>query len=325
MTGEISTDTLPIVLSIVIVNYNGAQDTLNCLSSIYQYPPQVAFEVICVDNCSEEPFLPRLQATFPQVRVQQSPQRQGFSKNYNMGIHHATGEFILVLNNDTLVHPDALDNMLNALRANPSYGMVGPRLLWTNGRVQTVCARELITPVYYVLLQFLLDLALPTGKLWDRYQRWRLEKRFSGPVPCLSGACMLTSRTILDKVGLLDEGYDFYYEDIEWCHRFQKDGYQVAYIAEAQITHLGDQSLSKVKEWAKKSEYRSALRYFRQYYRLSKLGIWVIWLTTVVGFMIRALVYSLADAITRKPSHGESYRNLLRWILKHPPGKENMS
>jgi N-acetylglucosaminyl-diphospho-decaprenol L-rhamnosyltransferase len=308
-----------------VVNYNGAQDTLNCLASIYQYPPQVSFEIICVDNCSDDPFLPRLQKAFPQVRAYQSPLRQGFSKNYNLGILQARGDYILILNNDTIVHPDALDMLLHALRTNPSYGMVGPRLLWTDGRVQTVCARALITPAYYVLLQILLDLALPTGRLWDRYQRQQLEKRSSGPVPCLSGACMLTSRTILERTGLLDEGYDFYYEDIEWCHRYQKDGYQVAYIAEAKITHLGDQSLSKVKEWAKQSEYRSALRYFRQYYRLSKIGEQVIWMTTVAGFLIRAMVYSLADAIARRPSHGKAYRNLVRWILQHPPGKENAS
>jgi GT2 family glycosyltransferase len=276
-----------------------------------------------VDNCSEELFPPRLHETFPQVRIYQSPQRQGFSKNYNLGIHQARGDYILILNNDTLVHANALNTLLHNLQSNPSYGMVGPRLLWTDGRVQTVCARALITPVYYVLLQFLLDLALPTGKLWDRYQRWLLEKRSSGPVPCLSGACMLTSRAILGKTGLLDEGYDFYYEDIEWCHRFQQNGYQVAYISEAKITHLGDQSLSKVKEWAKQSEYRSALRYFRQYYRISKVGLWVIWLATVVGLTCRAVFFTLFEILTSKTSHAQAYRNLSRWILMHPPGKEN--
>jgi N-acetylglucosaminyl-diphospho-decaprenol L-rhamnosyltransferase len=323
MAGEALIKTYSPTLSIVVVNYNGTEDTLCCLASIYQYPPQVSFEVICVDNCSEKPFLPHAQEAFPQVRYYQSPQRQGFSKNYNLGARQARGELILILNNDTVVHPGALDAMLESLQSNPAYGMVGPRLLQVDGRIQTVCVRSLYTPVYYVLIQFLLDLALPSGKLWDQYQRWRLQHRSSGPVPCISGACMLVSRTAVENVGLLDEGYDFYYEDIEWCHRFQKEGYQVAYIAEAQITHLGDHSLSKVKEWAKQSEYRSALRYFRQYHHLSKAGAWGIWLATAAGFCFRAVLFSLAEIITAKKSYGQAYRNLIRWILRHPPGNEN--
>jgi GT2 family glycosyltransferase len=136
-------------------------------------------------------------------------------------------------------------------------------------------------------------------------------------------ACMLVSRVALERVGLLDEGYDFYYEDIEWCHRFQKKGYQVAYIAESHITHLGDHSLSKVKEWAKQSEYRSALRYFRQYHHLSNAGAWGLWLATAAGFCFRAVLFTLAEKITAKTSHAQAYQNLTRWILRHPPGKEN--
>jgi len=323
MAGEARINDYSPVLSIVIVNYNGTEDTLGCLASIYQYPAQVSFEVICVDNCSEKPFLPQAQAAFPQVRFYQSPQRQGFSKNYNLGVHQARGEYILILNNDTVVHPGALDAMLGALQSNPAYGMVGPRLLQKDGRIQTVCVRLLYTPIYYVLILFLFDLGLPTGKLWDQYQRRRLNRRASGPVQCISGACMLVSRAALERVGLLDEGYDFYYEDIEWCHRFQKEGYQVAYIAEAHITHLGDQSLSKVKEWAKQSEYRSALRYFRQYHHLSKAGAWGLWLATVSGFCFRAVLFSLVELIPNKTTHAQAYRNLTRWIFKHPPGNEN--
>jgi len=321
------TDNQPIhpQLSIVIVNSDGNQDTLNCLASIKDNPPHTSFEIICVDNCSSTPFLPVLSQAYPQVQRIQAPQRQGFARNYNLGIRQAHGEYVMILNNDMLVHPGAFDILLDAIKVNPTYGMVGPRLLWKDGKLQTVCARSLYTPIYYVLILFVFDLALPTGKLWDRYQKWRLQKRSSGPVPCISGASMMVSRAALERVGLLDEGYDFYYEDIEWCHRFQKDGFQVAYVAEAHLTHLGDHSLSKVKEWAKQSEYRSALRYFRQYHHLSRAGVWGLWLATAVGYCFRAVLFTLVETFTPKKSYAQAYRNLFRWILGHPPRNEFQS
>jgi GT2 family glycosyltransferase len=255
-------------LSIVVVNSDGAEDTLACLRSIYQHPPQVNFEVICVDNCSSSPFLPVLSQAFPEVRGVRAPQRQGFARNYNLGIRLAKGDFVLILNNDTLVHVDALDILLEVFRQYEQCGMVGPRLVSANGQTQTVCARKLLTPLDYILIQFLFDLALPAGKWLDGLRRRQLEQRGSGPVPCIIGACMLTSRAVLEQIGLLDEGYDFYYEDVEWCRRARMFGLQVVYVAEARITHLGDQSLAKVKEWAKQSEYKSAILYFRQYHRL---------------------------------------------------------
>jgi GT2 family glycosyltransferase len=170
-----------------------------------------------------------------------------------------------------------------------------------------------------VLAQFLLDLGTPSGKLWDRYKQRRLEQRKSGPVPCISGACMLLKREVLAKAGLLDEGYDFYYEDVEWCHRIRKSGYQVAYVAEAEITHLGDRSLSKVKEWAKQSEYLSAVRYFRQYHHLNWIQLWFLWLFTVISYAIRVVAYWGYQTFTGRRGHSQAYHRALSWILANPP------
>jgi GT2 family glycosyltransferase len=314
------THVLP-VLSIVIVNSDGTQDTLNCLTSIYTYPPEVPFEVILVDNCSKESCIPVVNEIFPQVITLSSKQRQGFSINYNFGIRKSSGDYILILNNDTLVHHDTFNALIHAIKCNPSYAMVGPKLLNTNGSIQTSCARSLRTPFQYIMNQFLLDLALPTGKLWDSYLRSRIKKRTTGPVQCISGACMLVSRKLINQVGLLDEGYDFYYEDIEWCHRVQKHGLIVAYIPEAMVTHLGDQSLSKVKVWAMRSGYRSAIRYFKHYHDLSVIGHWMIWLATMLGYLLRALAYLLIELFTRQKKHARAYIDLSRWIIHQSPIK----
>jgi GT2 family glycosyltransferase len=309
------------VLSIVIVNSDGAQDTLNCLASIYRYPPEVPFEIILVDNKSTESCIPEVNAKFPHVITLSSQQRQGFSINYNFGIRKSLGDYILILNNDTLIHHDTFNVLIDAIKCNPSYAMVGPKLLNTNGSIQTSCARSLRTPFQYIMNQFLLDLALPTGKLWDSYLRYLLKNRSTGPVQCINGACMLVTRNTIDRVGLLDEGYDFYYEDIEWCHRVQRLGLTVAYIAEATVTHFGDHSLSKVKEWALKSGYLSATRYFKNYYNLSVLGHWAIWIATLLGLWLRALAFIFVETLTGRKSHRQAYLNLSRWIIHQSPIK----
>ncbi len=313
--------THPPLLSIVIVNSDGTEDTLKCLESISRYPPDEPFEVILVDNCSREPCLPIVHDRYPQVRTFSAPERQGFAKNYNLGIRQSCGTYILILNNDTLVHQRALNSLLTALRQNPSYGMVGPQLRSLNGQIQTVCARSLLTPASYIWTQFVTDLSLPTGKLWNRYLQWRLARRPSGPVPCISGACMMMRREAVETVGLLDEDYTFYYEDVEWCHRFQRQGKVVAYVADAQVTHLGDRSLSKVKVWAQKSGYQSAIRYFRQYHGLSPTQMWLLWSVTVVSFLLRGLVFLLIETASGKHTHVRAYLYLWQWIIQQRPGK----
>jgi GT2 family glycosyltransferase len=126
---------------------------------------------------------------------------------------------------------------------------------------------------------------------------------------------MLLVRADLVAVGLLDEGFDFYYEDVEWCHRFQRHGRAVGYIREAQITHLGDQSLSKVKAWAKRSEYRSAMRYFSGYYGLSQCQCWLLQLSTAVNYLMRGLAMIIAEALFGTRTYAREYLYLWTWVL----------
>ncbi|NWG21481.1 MAG: glycosyltransferase family 2 protein [Chloroflexi bacterium] len=315
------------LLSIVIVNSDGCADTLRCLESIMAHPADLATlaarssalaeqEIILVDNCSRDGCAALVRRSFPMVRVIESPVRQGFARNYNLGIRQARGMFVLVLNNDTMVHAGALTHLVAAMIDAPAYGIAGPRLVSCSGAVQTDCARPLPTPGAYVWTQLVADPGFPIGRLWQQWLRWRIERRSSGPVACISGSCMLVRRAAFEQAGLLDEGFDFYYEDVEWCHRFQRMGWRVGYVAEATITHLGDQSLGKVRVWARKSEYRSALRYFRLYHRLANGAVRVLRLATIVGWLLRGTAFAVAEALTGKDGHARAYGYLWSWILR---------
>ena len=304
------------VLSIVIVNSDGCADTLNCLESVERCPPGVSWEVVLVDNCSNDGCLEQAERRFARVRTFQAAQRQGFARNYNLGLRQARGEYRLILNNDTLLNPGALDALLAELQAHPEYGFAGPQLRSADGSLQTTCARKLPGPGSYLLKLFLLDLALPSGRWWERRQQRQLERRPSGPVPCLSGACMLSSRERLERIGLLDEGFDFYYEDVEWCHRARRLGYQAGYCAAASIIHLGDRSLGRVKERAKRAEYRSAVRYFRLYHGLGDGGERLLRLATAASYFLRSGVYALLGLAKRASGGGEREAEYARAYLR---------
>ncbi|MFQ3633984.1 glycosyltransferase [Roseiflexus sp.] len=184
------------LLSTVIVNSDGCADTLNCLESLFAHPPDLAtlapradalpeHEIILVDNRSRDGCVALVRERFPSVRIIESPVRQGFSKNYNLGIRHSHGTFVLVLNNDTIVHPGALTALLDAIMHTPTYGMVGGRLIGRNGWVQETCARPVMTPVEHLLRQTLIDPGFPVGRLWQFYQQIRVARRRSGSVPCI--------------------------------------------------------------------------------------------------------------------------------------------
>jgi GT2 family glycosyltransferase len=308
------------ILSIVIVNSDGEIDTLDCLESIFRYPPEAEFEIILVDNCSQDSCLSSVDRQYPQVRTFLAPERQGFAKNYNLGMHHSRGKYVLILNNDTVVQERTISALVSCIRSHPAYDMVGGKLLSSDGRIQPECVRSFPTFLSYLLGQLVLDPGLPLGRLWRRYSSWRLSKHSSGPVPCISGACMLTTREILETVGPLDESYEVYFEDVEWCHRLQRHNKTVAYVSEAPITHYGDRSLSRVRVWAKKCEYQSVRRYLRQYHGLTPAQMWFLWVATVLNYSLRALAFLVLERFSGKPGHTEAYVQLTRWILGQRPG-----
>lgn len=320
------------LLSTIIVNSDGCADTLRCLESLFAHPPDLAtlapragalpeHEIILVDNRSRDGCVALVRERFPSVRIIESPARQGFAKNYNLGIRHANGMFVLALNNDTIVHPGAFTALLNAMIDTPAYGIVGAHLTGADGQTQPDCARDFPTPAAYLWNQLIASADPPVGRLWRQNRRQGIDTRGSGPVPRVSGACMLVRREAFEQVGLLDEGFNFYYEDVEWCHRMLLAGWRTGYVADATITHIGDQSSRKVKVWAKQSEYFSALRYFQRYHGLTDEGARLLRIATSIGWLVRGVAFVLAEGLFKREGHARAYLYLWRWILHDPAAR----
>ncbi len=254
------TDTQEIVLSICIVTCQARQYLRNCLQSIASNPPSVGYEIIVVDNHSTDGTLEMLAADFPSVKVIANPDNRGFTAPTNQAMQSASGAYLLLLNPDTLVHPGALDTLLEFLGSHAAVGICGPRVLNADGSLQKPCRRGESRP--WAVFSYFLGLSrlFPDSKLFGGYLLNYLDENENHAVDGVSGSCMLIRRELVQQIGFLDERFFAYQEDADYCFRTRQAGWQVYYVAAARVTHFGGQGGSRVQP------YRSIYQWHRSYW-----------------------------------------------------------
>lgn len=227
-------------LSIIIVNWNVADLLINTIQSIFNHPPARGFEIIVVDNASTDDSLLRVHQLFPMVKVIANPQNVGFSRANNQGMEIASGDYIFLLNPDTIVVGDALNLMQSFLENHSDYGMVGPQLVTHEGLEpmlasaklsRTFLSGVLLDLIYLRNVPYLGPVALK--KLRYPYD---LNKEFS--VEVISGAAMMFRAATVKEIGGLDERFFMAGEDVEFCDRIRNHGLKIHYYPEAKIIHL---------------------------------------------------------------------------------------
>ena len=205
--------------------------------------------------------------------------------------------------------------MRDWLEKAEGYAFAGPLLVNESGKIDITCARDLLTPARFMLEQVLFDLGMPLGQLRQRSKRRAIRKQTAGPVPCISGACMMTTRTAIQELGLLEESYPLYFEDLEWCHRAARLGLLIGFLPEAVITHKGDQSISGMRFAARQKEYQSAVRYFSEYYPFPAWQQRLLHMTVSLGYSLKYLAFRFTGA--KDPA--KVYQNLISWIRTVSP------
>lgn len=237
------------MVSVIIVHYNTFLLTADCLRSLFRHTREVQLEVIVVDNGSKDRSAIELLQEFPQVRLITSPVNLGFAGGNNLGIQAATGEYILLLNSDTLLTEDSISKSLAHLRSLPDAGVVGCRQVYPDRSVQYTARRfrsiawELLDLFRIVL--FLLPYAKRSRRMLGRYFR----HDESVEADWVNGAFMLMPAAVIAQLpgGRLDERFFMYGEDVLWCEQIQKQGYRIYFFAGTSIIHLegGSTSLEK--------------------------------------------------------------------------------
>lgn len=237
-------------LSIIILTYNTQDLTLNCLRSLSQQNLNLKnsdFEVILVDNNSHDGTLAAVKKSYPWVKILKNSENLGFAAGNNPAIKKAKGEIVLLLNSDTLVPDATLQAMLDFLRENPDVGAATPRIELADGSLDLACHRGFPTP-WNAFTYFLgLERLFPNSKICSGYHQTYQNFNLPHEVDAISGACFFIRSKVIDQVGLLDERFFMYAEDLDWCLRIKEAGWRIMYNPQVKIIHLKKQSGRKKK------------------------------------------------------------------------------
>jgi len=232
-------------ISIIIVNYNVRYFLQQCLQSVKKAIEGVDAEIFVVDNISEDGSVEMVQELFPEVKLIANSENVGFSKANNQAIRLAKGEYILLLNPDTIVEEDTIKKVCAFMDAHNDAGGLGVHMIDGKGNFLPESKRGLPTPLVAFYKIFGLSNLFPKSKKFGKYHLGFLDKDKTHEVDVLSGAFMLLRKSTLDKVGLLDEDYFMYGEDIDLSYRITEGGYKNYYFPDTHIIHYKGESTKK--------------------------------------------------------------------------------
>lgn len=240
-------------VSIVIVSFNARSDLERCLESLRAAPPQASHEIVVVDNRSTDGSAESARR-FPGVRVIQQDTNVGFARANNAGIRASTGTSVLLLNSDTVVPPGAIDRLLAVLDAEPDVAVVGPRLVDGNGRAELSFGR-MIGPLNEWIQQ-----RTERGATVDSLTRQRHYPDW------VTGACLLVRRRDAEAVGLLDERYFMYTEDVDFCAAVRARGRRVLFTPEVEVVHQRGRSAAAAPAETRAAYRRSQIAFYEKHH-----------------------------------------------------------
>ncbi len=252
-------------LSIVIICWNDLKVIENCLTSIFKGTEKVEFEVIVTDNGSTDGSIERIRANFPAVRLIENGANLGFSKANNVGIRAAVGEYVLILNPDTIVHPGSLDRWIEFADQHPEAGGFGCKVLNPDGTYQGT-ARPFPTVRRALIAALGLRGLAYLGKAFisDKYVGWNGETERE--IDWQSGCCVMIRGNILRQINGFDEQFFFHYEEVDLCFRVWETGNPILYTPNVTITHLGGQSVGRFPVRFAIETTRNCYRYFYKHF-----------------------------------------------------------
>jgi GT2 family glycosyltransferase len=250
-------------LSIVIVTFNSIADLDTCLASITQSRHRIDYELVAVDNASQDGTPAYLRERWPGVRLIEAGANLGFAKANNLGIRQTSGELVLLLNPDTVVPAGALDRLVAALDRRPDAAIAGPRIVDARGRAELSFGR-MISPLAELRQKTLV--AGHAGRLPLISAAVERMTRRTRDVDWVSGACLLIRRSDLEAVGLLDERFFMYTEDVDLCHAVRARGRAVLFTADVEIVHHRGQSVASAPLATARAYRRSQLAFYEKHH-----------------------------------------------------------
>lgn len=306
-------------LSVVIICWNDLKVILDCISSVYRETSAIDFEIIVTDNASSDGSVAAIQEKFPSVRIIENSENGGFGKGNNAGIRATKGEYVLILNPDTIIRSRALEKLVDYADRHPQGGAFGCRVLNVDGSVQ-LSAHPL--PTIWTSVTKAIRFRWP-GRFWsgfhsDAYPNW------NGRVECSvgfqGGCCLLVRGALLRELGGFDERFFHQFEDADLCRRIWESGRSVLFYPGAEITHIGGQNRGTYSIKVELETERSKYRYFYKYYGTRGM-IWIRYIS-ILGLSLRYAAARLQAVFAKREARENQllrHRVLLEWHRRFDP------
>lgn len=256
------------LLAIIIVSFNGKDLLRACLASLERYPLGLGqSEIHVVDNASRDGAADMVRREFPDVVLHPLSENVGFSAGNNIALRAAASPYVLLLNPDTEVHAGTLDHMVVGMMREPSIGLSGCRLVRPDGSFDHAAKRSFPT-LTAALAHFVgIGRRSSAGERLAQYRSPGVDENGVGRVDAINGAFMLARSDAIRDVGLLDDGYWMYGEDLDWCYRFQQRGWTVLYDGRVEALHVKGASAGKYRRFRQNYAFHQAMgRFYRKHY-----------------------------------------------------------
>jgi GT2 family glycosyltransferase len=299
-------DSSEILFSVILVNYKVPEFLCEALKSLRHVELYERTEIIVVDNASNDHSRRLIDKEFPEVIWIQLKKNFGFGKACNIGAQSAKGKYILFLNPDTVVGADTLKSSLNFMQSHPEAGMMGPKILNSDGTLQASCRRSQPSPSIAFYHFSGLSSLFPKSKRFGRYHLTFMDPDEAAPVDAISGSFMVVPRQLFLDIGGFDERFFMYGEDLDLCWRIIEKGYKVWYNPEIQIVHRKGKSSSKQIFRSRVAFYEAMVIFSKKYKHLHRtffptqiiyLGIFFQASVNIAANLVRHFIALLIDMI----------------------------
>jgi hypothetical protein len=258
-------------LSIIVTSYKNPELLKVCIDSIKKNITLTDYEIIVADSATEENTELMMREDYPEIKFVPAKENIGFGRTVENGYQKSSGKYILILNGDIIVKKNSIEELLEYIKNNPDTGIVGPQLLSFNESMQPSCFRY-YTPLTIIYRRTFLGRLKIGKKHTDRILMNDFDHKNTREVDWIQGSAILTSRTLVEKIGQMDKRFKMYFEDMDWCRRVWEAGYKVVYYPTAKMYHYhgrGSAGKSLIKTllfnrlaWL---HIQSAVKYFLKY------------------------------------------------------------
>lgn len=283
-------------LSICIVNWNTKVLLQDCLTSIYQHIKNLSFEIFVVDNNSSDDSVAMVRAQFPRVKLIQNTDNVGYAQGNNHAIKLSKGNYILLLNTDTLLLDAAIEEMKKFMDENKDVAICGCRHIHSDGSAHASHGR------FLTLGQMFIRLFYPKS-LREKILFCPQDLTTPHPIETdsISGAGLMVRREAFNQVGMMDDQFFFYYEETDWCYRMKKSGWRVCWLPWLQMIHYGGASANKEPSRFDAELYKSEYRFFRKHYGVLSAMILKIFNSIHLLIKIGKSIFAVLYRINNKP------------------------